>query len=585
MKKRVALLLAAVLVLSVFSACGSSTTTAETTTTTSSETTAAETTTAAEAETTTSEAAPAASEEAAAPAETEEAAPAEEEEVDDSWEYTPISYPLVTTPVTMDYWMIWELSSDTIYNDISEHVVLKELAEATGIQLNLLAQSQASGQTTTNLMIVSGDYPDFIGDLSYSTGMDAAIDDEVVVNIKDMIAEYSPDYYKYLIADDNKLWKAVQTDEGNIGAYITVGTVPEVGDGTMTYQFMLDELGYTQETLRTIDQYEEYLTAAKTAYGMASPLYLPGDFMLDGDTIANAFGVALKIDAITGELPWTVVDGEVQCGYLEEGFTEYVTLMHDWYEKGLIDTDTASHPTEYKNEDLIGLIAGKQVSVFHRGDGLVDLFIALSGEDIVPLYFPTVTEGETLHIGGAADSVSGESGTVITTGCEDVELAMQFMNYLYTDEYYLPSNYGVEGETFDIDSNGDPQFQDWTWQTAGRTFSSVMMDYTLFTMVDANVVTPGQSEAAAACADVWNSNLDNVEDYPDAAAMNLDESDAYSRHSGDIVTLAQEYTAKFITGDLPLSDIPAFQEKLITSGVNDCIAAKQSAYDRYMSRE
>ena len=178
---------------------------------------------------------------------------ADQEAAEDGWTYTPISYPLTETPVTLDYWIIWELSADTKYNDVSEHICLQELEEATGIHLNLLAQSQAAGQTNTNLMIASGDYADMIGQFSYSTGMDAAVDDEIVVDLKDLIPEYSPDYYQYLIADDNKLWKSVQTDNGHIGAYVAVGSNPTVADGTMTFQFMLDELGFTKEDLRTVE--------------------------------------------------------------------------------------------------------------------------------------------------------------------------------------------------------------------------------------------------------------------------------------------------------------------------------------------
>ena len=536
---------------------------------------------------------------ASAPAPTEEAAPAEDTapadsaaepasteetaDAEDGWTYTPISYPLADTPATLDYWIIWELSPSTKYSDVSEHIALKELEDATGVHLNLLAQSQAAGQTNTNLMIASGDYVDMIGLFSYATGMDSAVDDEIVVDLKDMIPEYSPDYYKYLIADDNKLWKSVQTDEGHIGAYVTVGAKPKITDGTMTFQFMLDELGVKKDDLRTVDQYEDYLTAAKNKYGMAAPLYLPGDFMLDGDTLANTYGVALKVDALTGDLPWIVEDGEVKFGYLEDGFTEYVTLLHDWYEKGLIDSDTASHPTEYRDEDLIGLVANKQVAVFHRGDGLVDMLSGISGEQVLPTYFPTVDADDTLHVGGGVDTISGESGTVITTGCENLELAMQFMNYCYTDDWVLPSNYGVEGETYDM-VDGKPVFQEWTYSTEGSTFSSILMDYTFLTMVDDNVETPGRSEAAISCEDTWNDNIDNQNDYPVGAAMTIEEGDQYNRHAGDLVTLVKQYTAKFITGDEPLSGIPEFQQKLRDTGIQDCIDAKQSAYDRYMSR-
>lgn len=572
--KVVALVLALCLCFGMLSGCGSTAKPASD---------AAQTDEANAAEDTAEEAAPA----APAADETEaEASAVEEEVVEPGWEYTPISYPLTEDEVSLDYWIIWELSNDTIYNDVNEHVVIQQLLDATGVRLNIKAQPQATGQTNTDLMIASGDYPDLIGNLSYATGMDAAIEDEVVVDLKDYISEYAPDYYKYLIADNNKLWKSVQTDSGCIGAFVVVGSEGKLDDGMMTFQFMLDELGYEAEQLDTLDEYEEYLTAAKDKYGLASPLYLPGDFMLDGDAIANAFDVSLKIDAITGDLPWTVDDnGEVRFGYLEDGFEEYVTMMNKWYEMGLIDSDTASHPTEYRNEDQIGLIAGKQLAIFNRGRGLVDLFANISGEVVVPLVEPTVNEGDTLHVGGPVNTVSGETGLVITTGCDDLELAMNFCNYLYTDEFFIPSNYGVEGETYTIDANGEPQFEEWTYTTAGRTFSSVMMDYQLFTQVDGNVETPGQSEAALKCEEVFGVNIDGVHDYPDAAVMDLDESDEYNQKAGDIVTLCQQYTAKFITGELPLSEIEAFRETLITTGIEDCIAAKQSAYDRYMSRE
>ena len=459
-----------------------------------------------------------------------------------------------------------------------------KLLDATGVKLNIMAQSQAAGQTNTDLMIASGDYPDLIGGFNYSTGMDAAIEDEVVMNIKDMIPDYSPDYYKYLIEDDGALWKAVQTDEGNIGAFVVVGQQPKIDDGMMVFDYMLDEQGFDVEGLKTLDQYEEFLTKAKNAYGMAAPLYLPGDFMMDNDAICSAYGVALKISAMTGDLPWTVVDGTVKFGYLEDGFTEYVTLMNRWYKDGLIDSDTASHPTEYRDEDLIGLIANKQVAVFNRGSGLIDLFANISGETVHPAYYPVVNEGDQLHIGGGEAVVSGESGLVVTTGCDDPELAMNFINYLYTDEFYIPSNYGVEGTTYDV-VGGEPVFQEWTYSTPGRSFSSVMMDYQLFTQVSANVETPGQSEAALSCDPMWKSNMDGDWEYPEAAAMTMDENDSYNQRAGDIVTLCQQYTAKFITGDMPLSEIPAFQEMIRSTGIDQCIEAKQSAYDRYMARD
>ena len=210
----------------------------------------------------------------------------------------------------------------------------------------------------------------------------------------------------------------------------------------------------------------------------------------------------------------------------------------------------------------------------------------MSGEEVVAIPLPTVHEGDQLHIGGAQEAISGESGVVITTDCDEYELAMEFMNYCYTDEWALASNYGVEGTTYDM-VDGEPVFQDWTWQgsASGGNFSSTMMDYTFLAQVDMNVDTPGMSKAAMECKDIWNANIDNQNDYPDAAAMTADENSEYNNYAGDVITLIQTSTAKFITGDQPLDEVEAFQQQLIDTGIEECAAQKQAAYDRYMSRD
>ena len=507
----------------------------------------------------------------------EELEKAEEEE----WIYVPISYPLTTETISLDYWAVATLSPSTIYNDYNEHKQLDLLAEATGVRLNFYAQTN---QTPMDLMIASGDYPDLIGGISYSTGISGAIEDDVVVDVKEYLPSWAPDYYRWLMADNQAAWNAVQTNEGYIGVFTTVNHEEQIDYGPMVFQFMLDDLGYTANDLGTLDVLEEFLLAVKDKYGIAAPLYLPGDFIYEDNVIVSAYDVALKIDAYSGDLPWYVKDGQVKFGYLEDGFTEYVTRMNDWYSKGILDSDTASHPTT-QNDDIIELVANKQVGVFHRPSGLIDLLTNLSGEAIVPIPYPTMEAGQTLPIGGVSSNITSEDGLVISTGCDDLELAIKFINYLYTDEFFIPGNYGIEGESYALDENGDPYFLEWTYSTPGTPFSAILMDYVIFTMVDANVPTPGLSDAALSCLDVWNANLTGEENYPDAATLLLDENDTYSQHISDITAMIQEHTAKFIIGDEPLNNIGSFQQTLIDVGIEELIAVKQAAYDRYMSKE
>ena len=67
--------------------------------------------------------------------------------------------------------------------------------------------------------------------------------------------------------------------------------------------------------------------------------------------------------------------------------------------------------------------------------------------------------------------------------------------------------------------------------------------------------------------------------------MTADENSEYNSYAGDVITLIQTSTAKFITGDQPLDEVEAFQQQLIDTGIEECAAQKQAAYDRYMSRD
>ena len=51
-----------------------------------------------------------------------------------------------------------------------------------------------------------------------------------------------------------------------------------------------------------------------------------------------------------------------------------------------------------------------------------------------------------------------------------------------------------------------------------------------------------------------------------------------------IETLVQEMTIKYITGAEHLDGYDAFVESLKTYGIEDCIAYKQAAFDRYQAR-
>ena len=84
--------------------------------------------------------------------------------------------------------------------------------------------------------------------------------------------------------------------------------------------------------------------------------------------------------------------------------------------------------------------------------------------------------------------------------------------------------------------------------------------------------------------DTWAASVDDQYTLPAALTLDTEQSDEYSALFNDINTMAEERVGKFITGELDIeTEWDAFQEDLISMGIEDCIAIYQEAYDDYMA--
>ena len=66
--------------------------------------------------------------------------------------------------------------------------------------------------------------------------------------------------------------------------------------------------------------------------------------------------------------------------------------------------------------------------------------------------------------------------------------------------------------------------------------------------------------------------------------MTSDESENYTTLYSDIQTFVDESIAQFIMGTKSMDVWDAFVEQLHTMGIDECIAMKQQALDRYNAR-
>lgn len=93
--------------------------------------------------------------------------------------------------------------------------------------------------------------------------------------------------------------------------------------------------------------------------------------------------------------------------------------------------------------------------------------------------------------------------------------------------------------------------------------------------------TGNQDEALG----IWNKEITTSDNYsyPANASMNQDEQTQYDSAMPDILTFVSENFLKFITGEKSFDEWDAYVSKIIEMGIEDAVAAKQSALDRYTS--
>lgn len=577
--KFLALLLALAMLAGIFAACGEQT--KSTATPETSEKTAT-TETVAPQQPEPADVEPASEEEPVASAEepaVEESVPGTHKTVAEAAPDIPMELPLTTEEVTFEYFTTLNPQITGYMSDLSENLYYQTAAEMTGVNIDFVLASPDTQTENFQLMIAGGDYTDIIGSegANYTGGVELAVQDDVYVNLLDY-EEYAPHYFD-LIRREEYDYASLLTDSGYMAGFAIVYTENQpLNQGYMIRQDWLDEQGL--ETPTTYDQWYDVLCSFRDNYG-CTPLALTG-FNLSG--LSAGFGVYGDVSAMS--VPVYVDDGTVTFAWTQDSFRDYIQLMHDWFEDGLVDADELLNNAPFPDEDKI--VTDKRGIWKVERDNMVYYADLAQDSDFraVAIPYPSMNEGETTHF----KELTGNLGTpalYVTTDCEDIPLLIQWLDFRYSKEGATLANYGTEGYTFEYDADGNPAFTDViTNNEQGMTCSLAMNVYTLWRcecLYDAYRMNSTFTDDQRAAPDIWATNSDDVCTLP-KVSLTADEGERASSIYSDVYTYAAEHISKFITGDEDMSTYGAFADTLAGMQVDELTAIYQAAYDRYMSR-
>lgn len=257
--------------------------------------------------------------------------------------------PIAAEPTTFSVWAALDIGAVGM-DDMNESPTWQRVAELTNISLDWTLASTSAKSEQFNLMLVSEQYDDAINNGSWNQNLSYYMDQDVIIDLADLIADYAPNYTAVRNSDE-VVYRDTMLDDGSIGAFHRVLKSRQPSwFGLVVRDDLLTQLDLAIPT--TLDEVETVLTAFQDA-GVEAPLGFASDGM-DGVFLAS-YGLAGGM--MQGN--WLQVDGEAQYAPVMPELKDYLTRMHDWYTRGLIDQEFyGDDPMGFRFDDVAAGMSG-----------------------------------------------------------------------------------------------------------------------------------------------------------------------------------------------------------------------------------
>lgn len=488
-----------------------------------------------------------------------------------------IAYP-IEGGGTLSIWMSFPPNAAKYFQSLAENETMIQIQKETGINIQFVHPPQGQESENFNLLVASGKLPDIIKGQKYKGGAVAAVNDGVFADLTDLIPEYAPDYYKRLEEDD-MFRKLATTNEGKIYSMYSYKRVSE----PFWYrpQFRTDWLRkFNMEIPLTLDEYEAYFEKVLETKPGVAPFCLNASG-LEGQ-ILGAFDIGQGVRG-NGD-GFFVKDGRIKHTYTEAAFKDYLTLMRDWYEKGYIlkDFTTANYETTFAS-GKVALSFANSVKIYPASKELG--FEASSGP------YPRLKKGQQYHTAYYYWPLNGDE-TNINAKSKNIELALKFLNYGFTDKGILTFNYGPEGTAWKM-VDEKPVYQDYI--LSSDKYNITDAEYTIRShdgwareRLSDGVAMAGNSKDPE-CWNYrmkWNDDKTVDSDYaiPPLSYPSEDNSKR-AKIMTDVNTYASEMILKYITSAASLDNFEnEFVKNVKELGIDEAIHITQKAYDALMRK-
>jgi len=338
-----------------------------------------------------------------------------------------------------------------------DNVVQQALAELTGVKVKETWLTGQTAEEAIGVMVAGGEYTDFI---EASDGYQMMVDAGALIAIDEYWDNY-PNIKNYLSEAE---WNMCRKEDGHIYAIPQFGIINDKEVATVhndqafwIQTRVLEWAGYPE--INTLD---EFFTVIEEYYA-ANPTHTDGTDVIPYTILCEDWryfcleNAPFYLDGYPND-GCCIVDREthkVSDYNTTETAKKYFAKLNEEYKKGIIDPESFTQSyDEYISKVSTGRVLAFNDQYWNWGN-TAEAAIKTAGLNdctYVPLGL-VIEEGieEHYHSAAALD-VSG--GLSITTSCDDIEGAMQFINDLLSQEALTLRFWGIEGQDYLVGDDG-----------------------------------------------------------------------------------------------------------------------------------
>lgn len=344
-------------------------------------------------------------------------------------------------------------------NDDNE--IQQIIADKTGVKVKETWLTGQTAEEAVGMMITGGELPDFI---CGGSGQSQLYDADVLVALDDYLDDY-PNIKNFFTQQQ---WDQLRQDDGHI-YWIPQFNNIKGEEKVCTHN---DEAFWIQARvlkwadypeIRTMDQYFDLIER----YNEANPTMEDGTENIPYTILCDDWryfclenapqfldGYPNDGSCIVDPETLTVIDYNTT-----DTAVKYFQKLNEEYQKGIVDPESF---TQTYDEYIAKLSTGRVLGMIDQwwdfaytaGDAIKQAGLDAQECDYIPL---PITIDESVknqwHCSGGVLNVS--DGLAITTSCEDVEAALQFVDDLLSQDIHNLRFWGVEGVDYNVDDNGE----------------------------------------------------------------------------------------------------------------------------------